>query len=376
MAALPGGSGGTPGMSSGTGGGASMQDSTAGGTGGAADPGRLPMNDAGPAVASDASSPHDAASGATEQVLVPDPSWTCGMAGGIPPPQRGELVFEATLNVAKIHDVGETQYGHREQIDLGGGSLKGPKIDAQVQSGALDYQLTLATGSLEVEELMMLQAGDGTLMYLRVCGLGAGPDDVRVVPDFEAPTGGGFAWLNNAKLAGTRELDRNAMQVKLRVYDISSLSAPQASLQLHDPVGVPNQSWDCATPSGSAGATVYMESVGIGASLLVGSSKRGTRNVIPITSGTATGRISGKVLAGGADFQLLGASFILDARYAIEADDGTLIIVRNCGPLGAIVPVFESRKDGAYGWLDKGSWLSGNPGIGVGVVNLTIYEAN
>lgn len=122
-------------------------------------------------------------------------------------------------------------------------------------------------------------------------------------------------------------------------------------------------------------AVVYMESVGIGAgSVAVGASKRGTRNIIPITGGTTSGRVAGTVLSGGADYQILGTTFELDARYTLRANDGELVIVRNCGPIGALVPVFETRTDGPYAFLNANTWLSSDPSVGAGVVNLTIYE--
>ena len=59
----------------------------------------------------------------------------------------------------------------------------------------------------------------------------------------------------------------------------------------------------------------------------------GERRVIPITGGTVTGpRVNGKVLAGGADFQLIlegGTQAHLDARYVIELDDGSRVFVQN-----------------------------------------------
>jgi hypothetical protein len=55
--------------------------------------------------------------------------------------------------------------------------------------------------------------------------------------------------------------------------------------------------------------------------------------MIPITGGTVTGpRLNGKVLAGGADFQLIlggGTQAHLDARYVIELDDGSRVFVQN-----------------------------------------------
>jgi hypothetical protein len=374
----PAGTAGTSGNHAGTGG-------SSGGTGGASgsggraaiDSGMMPTLDAGPNGAgndTDAAPMTDAAVSSQNALLIPDSSWTCGMPDGIPPPALGQLAFEVTLDVGDIHDLGQTQYGARERIDVASGKVHGDKIDADVLDNGIDYPLTLATGGMEVEDILMLQAMDGTLIYLRVCGVGANADDVRVVPDFEAPTASAFAWLNDAKLAGTRALDRAGKKLTLRVYDVASVAAPAQHVTVTEPANVPDQTWDCATPSGTAGATVYMESVGIGDSLAVGDSKRGTRNVIPITGGTTTGMVAGGVLPGGGDYQLIGASFELDARYTLKTDDGELIIVRNCGPVGALVPVFETRKDGKYAWLNTGPWLSSDPGVGVGVVNLTIYS--
>jgi hypothetical protein len=65
----------------------------------------------------------------------------------------------------------------------------------------------------------------------------------------------------------------------------------------------------------------------------VGTTHAGLRRMIPITGGTVTGpRLNGKVLAGGADFQLIlngGTQAHLDARYVIELDDGSRVWVQN-----------------------------------------------
>ena len=58
------------------------------------------------------------------------------------------------------------------------------------------------------------------------------------------------------------------------------------------------------------------------------------RRVIPIAGGEVLGpRLRGKVLAGGADYQLMRADGVTDlqARYVIETDDAHLIYVENSG---------------------------------------------
>jgi len=73
--------------------------------------------------------------------------------------------------------------------------------------------------------------------------------------------------------------------------------------------------------------------VTISAPIEVGLTPAGLRRMIPITGGTVTGpKINGKVLAGGADFQLIlegGTQAHLDARYVMELDDGTRVFVQN-----------------------------------------------
>jgi Protein of unknown function (DUF3237) len=309
------------------------------------------------------------------QTLIPDPSWTCGMPDGIAPPTSGPLVFEADLTLGAVRDVGETQYGHRTLIEIKGGTVTGPKINGQFMNFGLDWQLALSNGVIEDEQVDVIQTDDGALIYVRNCGTSPGPgSEVRIVPDFEAPTGGNYAWLNSGQFVGTREFDAAGKTLRLMVYDVSAVALPADSVRVTDPAGVPDQTWDCKVAAGTKTTTVYMETVGIGSSVAVGASKRGTRNIIPITGGTTSGMIQGSILAGGGDFQLLANAFELDARYTLQTSDGELIVVRNCGPLGALVPVFETRTDGGYAWVNANRWLSSDPGVGAGVVNLTIYD--
>ena len=58
------------------------------------------------------------------------------------------------------------------------------------------------------------------------------------------------------------------------------------------------------------------------------------RRVIPIAGGDVLGpRIRGRVLPGGADFQIMRADGVtdLEARYVIETEEGQLIYVENSG---------------------------------------------
>jgi hypothetical protein len=66
----------------------------------------------------------------------------------------------------------------------------------------------------------------------------------------------------------------------------------------------------------------------------LGETPHGRRRIIPISGGRVSGeRVSGRVLPGGADWQVVRADGVaeLDARYTIETADGALIYVANRG---------------------------------------------
>jgi len=66
----------------------------------------------------------------------------------------------------------------------------------------------------------------------------------------------------------------------------------------------------------------------------LGESPLGRRRIIPITGGSFRGeRLSGRVLPGGADWQVIRRDGVaeLDARYTLETADKALIYVRNFG---------------------------------------------
>ena len=103
----------------------------------------------------------------------------------------------------------------------------------------------------------------------------------------------------------------------------------------------------------------------------------GSRRIINITGGRFSGeRLSGRVLPGGADWQVIRSDGVadLDARYTLETSDGALIYVRNHGyrhgPAEVLkkiaagenvdpalyymrtTPLFETG-DARYAWLNR-----------------------
>lgn len=78
---------------------------------------------------------------------------------------------------------------------------------------------------------------------------------------------------------------------------------------------------------------VFDVAVAIAPPIEIGQTPAGRRRIIPITGGVVDGPSGkGRVLAGGADYQLIVAQDTqahLDARYAIEMVDGAVIFVEN-----------------------------------------------
>jgi hypothetical protein len=97
--------------------------------------------------------------------------------------------------------------------------------------------------------------------------------------------------------------------------------------------------------------------------------------MIPITGGRLDGELQADILPG-ADWLRTGSDglIIVDARYALRTDDGTIIQVRNRGSAAASVPGEPmwatprfTAPAGPHDWLNYGahaSAISGNPGDG------------
>lgn len=337
--------------------GGSPMGGTTGGGGGAGG-GTQPIGDGG-----------SGGSAGNEASFIPDPGWACGMADGIAPPTQGQLAFSISFQISATRDVGNTQYGHRKLLEVKGGTITGDKIKGSVNTGGLEYELVLSNGVVEYQGINILKTSDNVMIYVRSCGVSPdGNTTPRVIPDFEAPTTGNYSWLNTGKFVATRTLDGTTL--KLDVYDVSKVTVGEPRVQITKPAGVPKQPWDCNTTTGSTGATVFTETVTLGGSFSI-NGKRGSRNVIPITGGTTTGKVVGAILNGGADYQLSGS---LDAWYTLAPSDGEFIIVRNCGPMGKLIPWFEAKADGKYAFLNTSAYLSSNPGSAGGGVSITFYE--
>lgn len=142
---------------------------------------------------------------------------------------------------------------------------------------------------------------------------------------------------------------------------------------------------------------LYTSSIQIDAPLVVGQTPKGERRIINITGGAFEGpRLSGKVLPGGADWQVIRRDGITEvvAQYTLETHDGALIYIYNQGlrhgPPEAMarlaagedvdpaeyyfrtMPIFETGSP-AYTWLNGIVAVAAGQRLADEVI-ITVYE--
>jgi hypothetical protein len=89
--------------------------------------------------------------------------------------------------------------------------------------------------------------------------------------------------------------------------------------------------------------------VTVGAPVEIGQVPRGRRRIVSILGGTFDGPgIKGKVVPGGADWQIIRADGFseLDTRYMLETDKGQIVYVQNAGMRHAAPAVMEKLLKG------------------------------
>jgi hypothetical protein len=88
---------------------------------------------------------------------------------------------------------------------------------------------------------------------------------------------------------------------------------------------------------------------------------------IPLSGGRFEGELTADILPGGADWLRQGTDgrTIVDARYALRTDDGTVIQVLNQGSTKAVVPGTPmwahpsfTAPEGPHDWLNHGAYVS------------------
>jgi hypothetical protein len=94
------------------------------------------------------------------------------------PEIRTEFLFEITLEVPPVVDLGETPYGRRRIAQVVAGSFEGPRLKGRILPGGGDWLLLRRDGVLQLDVRLTLETDDRQLIYMTYKGLRHGPKEV------------------------------------------------------------------------------------------------------------------------------------------------------------------------------------------------------
>lgn len=142
-----------------------------------------------------------------------------------------EFVYECDATLTPAVEMGKTVEGQRRIIPITGGTIRGPRIRAQLLNGGWDWNLSRSDGASSVEAAYYMKTDDEVL--IRIVNKGVSSGEPRqppaangevffmfTHPEFEAPVGK-YDWLNRGMFVGTlgaRKDARNA--VLIRVFQL------------------------------------------------------------------------------------------------------------------------------------------------------------
>ncbi len=145
-----------------------------------------------------------------------------------------EHVFDVRIDFHERHVFGPVSGGAKQgYVSVKSGVVEGPRLNGKVldYSGA-DWALVRADGVVELNAHYMLQADDGTLIYIRNLGYVYGaapvapgsqaaprPSYFRCTPYFRAPEGP-HDWLNRTVIIGGGERKTNPDHSVFRYYAV------------------------------------------------------------------------------------------------------------------------------------------------------------
>jgi hypothetical protein len=142
-----------------------------------------------------------------------------------------EFVYECDATLTPAVEMGKTVEGQRRIIPITGGTVRGPRIRAELLNGGWDWNLSRSDGASTVEAAYYMKTDDGVLIRIVNNGVSSGgprqpPAEngetffMFTHPQFEAPVGK-YDWMNRGMFVatlGARKDTRNA--VLIRVFQL------------------------------------------------------------------------------------------------------------------------------------------------------------
>jgi hypothetical protein len=144
------------------------------------------------------------------------------------------FVCDIEVDVGPIRDLGPMPLGRRRIIPILGGTVRGPRLTAEVVPGGADWQYVRTDGVLELEARYSLRAGDGAEIVVVNRGMRRAAPEImerlsrgeavdpalvyfRTAPVFEAPAGP-HAWLNGSVFVASAA--RLPDRVQIKVFEV------------------------------------------------------------------------------------------------------------------------------------------------------------
>jgi hypothetical protein len=144
------------------------------------------------------------------------------------------FVCDIEVDVGPIRDLGSMPHGRRRIIPILGGTVRGPRLQAEVVPGGADWQYVRADGILELEARYSIRAGDGAEIVVVNRGMRRAEPEImerlsrgeavdpalvyfRTAPVFEAPAGP-HEWLNGSVFVASAA--RLPDRVQIKVFEV------------------------------------------------------------------------------------------------------------------------------------------------------------
>jgi Protein of unknown function (DUF3237) len=143
-------------------------------------------------------------------------------------------VFDIEAEVGPMRDLGAMPHGRRRIVPILGGSVKGPRLQAEVLPGGADWQYVRGDGIVGLVARYSIRTRDGAEIAVVNRGLRRAAPEVmarmargeavdpalvycRTTPQFEAPAGP-HEWLNASVFLGTAA--RQPDKVQIAVFEV------------------------------------------------------------------------------------------------------------------------------------------------------------
>jgi hypothetical protein len=144
-------------------------------------------------------------------------------------------VFDIEAEVGPVRDLGTMPRGRRRIVPILGGSVRGPRLQAEVLPGGADWQYVRGDGVVELVARYSIRTRDGIEIGVTNRGLRRASPEVmerlsrgeavdpalvycRTTPQFEAPAGP-HEWVNRSVFVGSAE--RLPDRVRIAVFEVA-----------------------------------------------------------------------------------------------------------------------------------------------------------